>query len=335
MFDLTLCGSFSHISSFANADSVLSWQQQLFCNRQKDDPRVRCVCMLITRLNHSKLNGERLNHPTSQLKICTVFCWSRLTLDFFQWLLRPTAAILSIKTPRSERRRQPYIHTHFWTFWRRGNLQMNLQAECHMWKYFFFFRLKRRQRSSHDLLQELPLSGDVSSSLASQCCVLCLSSGSLLEFEYVWRWLFTLRGVRVCWLAGIHRNSSLWYQGFHSGLSAAAARYQTEPLWFRLCTGEAWCVFFLCLSKWWMLFCVVCWSPCWGPWFWFLPNFLWCCEFGSFGPCACYSNPLLRIENRFSSETSCRLRAASSVTGLERDSASLTETERRREEWYC
>lgn len=77
---------------------------------------------------------------------------------------------------------------------------MNVQAEFHMRKYFFFC-LKRRQYSSHCLLQELPLSRDVSFSLASQCCVHRLSSGSLLEFEYVWRWLFTLRGVCVDWQA--------------------------------------------------------------------------------------------------------------------------------------
>lgn len=52
----------------------------------------------------------------------------------------------------------------------------------------------------------------------------------------------------VCWLAGIHRNSSLWYQGFHSGLSAAAAEYQTEPLWFRLCTGKRDMFFSVCPS---------------------------------------------------------------------------------------
>lgn len=42
----------------------------------------------------------------------------------------------------------------------------------------------------------------------------------------------------------------------------------------------------------------------------------------------CYSNSLLQIHNRFSLETSRGLRAALSETGLEQDSASLTETER-------
>lgn len=45
--------------------------------------------------------------------------------------------------------------------------------------------------------------------------------------------------------------------------------------------------------------------------------------------CLCYRNSLVQIDDRFSS-TSWGLRAASSETGSERDSASLTETGRGR-----
>lgn len=44
----------------------------------------------------------------------------------------------------------------------------------------------------------------------------------------------------------------------------------------------------------------------------------------------CYLNSFLQTGNRFSVETSGRLKAALSETGLERDSASLTETEKSR-----
>lgn len=69
------------------------------------------------------------------------------------------------------------------------------------------------------------------------------------------------------WQAGIHRNNISWYQGIHSGFSAAVTEYQIQAFSFSLCTGEGDMFFSFWLSK----ACCFCqpgyWSVC------FLSNF--------------------------------------------------------------
>lgn len=125
------------------------------------------------------------------------------------------------------------------------------------------------------------------------------------------------------WQAGIHRNNISWYQGIHSGFSAAVTEYQIQAFSFSLCTGEGDMFFSFWSSK----ACCVCqpgyWSVC------FLSKFCGAVRRAAIAG-MCYLNSLLQTGNRFSVETSGRLKAALSETGSERDSASLTETEKSR-----
>lgn len=117
------------------------------------------------------------------------------------------------------------------------------------------------------------------------------------------------------WQAGIHRNNISWYQGIHSGFSAAVTEYQIQAFSFSLCTGEGDMFFSFWSSK----ACCVCqpgyWSVC------FLSNFCGAVRRAAIAG-MCYLNSLLQTDNRFAAETSGRLKAALSETGSERDSAS-------------